>query len=205
MNQSNNQNPIDNLHSLVIHHSPLLFLDIDGVLNGDDTADAIIGVTRNAPPEHADRFTGKGYTWLCPHRIAQLNKIIEAVPETQIVLSSTWRAYGTEAVEKMLQSMGFDGFLYSETPRYFSYTPREMEISAWFVERRINWKETPFAILDDLNMDTIRGFRPHHVQTTHDPNIIDCEGNVITIGFTDEQVKQVITLLKGHLLKGHNT
>jgi hypothetical protein len=184
--------PIEELtRQFLPHHAPLLFLDIDGVLNGDDTETAYFGFTTGCPQEHS------GYTWLCPHRIAQLNKIIEAVPETQIVLSSTWRAYGTEAVEKMLQSMGFEGFLYSATPRRISYTPREMEISAWFEERRINWKETPFAILDDLNMDTIWGFRPHHVQTTHDPNIIDDEGNVITIGFTDEQVKQTITLLKG--------
>jgi hypothetical protein len=172
------------------HHSPLLFLDIDGVLNGDDTKEAHFGITPECPQEHS------GFTWLCSHRIKQLNKIINAVPQTQIVLSSTWRAYGTEAVERMLHSVGFEGFLYSSTPRTFSYTPREMEISAWFNDRNINWKETPFVILDDLNIDTILGFRPNHVQTSYDPNIVDHAGNVLTPGFSDELVHKAIQLLQ---------
>lgn len=170
---------------------PLLFLDIDGVLNGDDTEVAYFGFTPECPHEHS------GLAWLCPHRIAQLNKIIEAVPEAKIVLSSTWRAYGVEAVERMLRAEGFEGFLYSATPRRISYTPREMEISEWFEERRIAWKETRFAILDDLNMDTIWGFRPHHVQTTYDPHFTDPDGTLQTPGFNDEHVAKAIGLLKG--------
>lgn len=52
----------------------LLFLDIDGVLNWAKTEDRL-----------------DGYVGLCKDRIARFNRIIEAVPDVKIVVSSTWR------------------------------------------------------------------------------------------------------------------
>lgn len=106
----------------------VLFLDIDGVLNWRGTADRI------------DNYIG-----LCPVRIARLNKILEAVPGTKIVISSTWRhcfqssAYSDfPGLVKLLKARGLnkDAEVLGPTPKRFSYVPRGGEIRMWIDEHQ---------------------------------------------------------------------
>lgn len=175
------------------HNKPILFLDIDGVLNGNDTRQTIQGVDLICK-EH------KNYTWLCQHRINQLNKILDAVPNTWMVLSSTWRTYGIKVVQEALEQEGFRYKIHDMTaPPRLSYYPKDMEISGWFRDHEIDFRNYSFAILDDLPMSEIPELSKYHVQTTYDSNIIDESGNVYTPGFTDQQVKDTIQLLKRKL------
>lgn len=170
--------------------TPILFLDIDGVLNGDDTRVCILGLDK-IPETH------QGYVWLCPERIKQLNKILDAVPETRVILSSTWREYGLRVVGNALRSEGFRYRLHGLTPpKRLSYTPRAMEISAWFQNAGLDFREHNFAILDDLDLPEIPEFKSRHVQTTDDENIIT-GGEILTPGFSDEHVRRAIDLLRG--------
>jgi hypothetical protein len=72
---------------------PLLFLDIDGVLNGHE--------------QHANKFCGIGAT-----QAAFLNQILADVPDLQIVVSSAWRymilggAMTLKGFEHLLQTHG---------------------------------------------------------------------------------------------------
>lgn len=132
----------------------LLFLDIDGVLNHCETA-----ITPNAEFLDSD----------C---IANLNYILDQVPELRIVLCSAWRKHESLSQnQKDLERFGFKGRLHSETPilrgqgQLFNYwnvikytehnkmfpTEREFEIYA-FVEALIeNGVEVDsLCIVDDL-------------------------------------------------------
>ncbi|MCH8517836.1 MAG: hypothetical protein LAT68_16080 [Cyclobacteriaceae bacterium] len=169
--------------------TPILFLDIDGVLNGDDTRMCILGLDK-IPEAH------QGYVWLCPERIKQLNKILDAVPDTKVILSSTWREYGLRVVEVALRSEGFRYRLRGLTPpRRFSSTSRAMEIEDWFRNAGLDFREHKFVILDDLDLSDNPEFKARHVQTTDDPNFETESGEIITPGFSDEMVQAAINLL----------
>ncbi len=99
----------------------IIFLDVDGVLNWQGTKDRI-----------------GGYIGLCSERIAQLNKITDAVPEAKIVVSSTWRhsfAAGVyddfNGLVELLKKRGVTGTIIDLTPKRFSYVPRGGEIREW--------------------------------------------------------------------------
>lgn len=84
----------------------VIFLDIDGVLNHDQTADRI-----------------GGYLGLNPGMIKRFNKIIEACPDVKIVVSSTWRHSFThgvyedfEGLVKLLKERGLLGDIVGHTP-----------------------------------------------------------------------------------------
>jgi hypothetical protein len=167
---------------------PILFLDIDNVLNGDGT-----------PPLKADMPCAIerhiGFTWLCNNRIEQLNKILDAVPNTKVVLSSTWRTYGIEPVLAALKSVGYRHSIDDRTPLRFSYSPRDMEILSWFNENDLDYKTVTFCILDDLPMVNIPYFQNRHIQTTHYANETRPDGTLDIAGFTDSQVAQAIKIL----------
>lgn len=83
-----------------------IFLDIDGVLNNETTKDRI------------GNFVG-----LNPGHIKRFNKIIEAHPDTEIVISSTWRHSFTHGVYEsfeelvhLLMSRGVKGQFVGHTP-----------------------------------------------------------------------------------------
>ena len=126
----------------------VIFLDIDGVLNHDNTRDRI-----------------GGFLGLNPGMIKRFNRIIEACPDVKIVISSTWRYSYThgvytnfEELVQLLKARGVQGDIIGHTP--FPETPAP---SGWITlgsswrtrgeEIRMYLKEHPevehFLILDD--------------------------------------------------------
>jgi hypothetical protein len=84
----------------------VLFLDIDGVLNHDQTRDRI-----------------GGFLGLNPGMIKRFNRIIEACPDVKIVISSTWRHSYTHGVYedfdglvRLLKERGLQGEIIGHTP-----------------------------------------------------------------------------------------
>jgi hypothetical protein len=72
---------------------PVLFLDIDGVLNHRGT--------RERDPE-------TGCTGIDPRNVAHLNAIFAAVPDLRLVISSSWRLMmSLGAISRALRAAGF--------------------------------------------------------------------------------------------------
>jgi len=123
-------------------HPKILFLDIDGVLNSEQSA-----------IYHHERHMANGgfHKWAvdgaCPIAASNLRSLIKEFPDLRIVVSSTWR-YG-QTVKQLRETL----WTYAKLPRYtiidktpsFKEGPRGDEIAAWL-------KENPtkkFVILDD--------------------------------------------------------
>lgn len=175
-----------------------MFLDIDEVLNGSATEYFMPGLHSNMEPLCTLHIGNK---WICPHRVSQLNRILEAHPDTRVILSSAWRGYGIRAVQAALKREGFKGTLVGSTPpESYPKISRDMEISQWFECQGIDHEEVRFVILDDLPMDTIVAFQPHHVQTTGAPTIIHDDGRVEVVGFSDADVEHAIMILNGEVM-----
>lgn len=170
-----------------------LFLDIDGVLNCEQTT---------------ERY--KKYRGICPERVARLNKICEAVPDVQIVLSSTWRSLGLLEVERYMREQGYTGPSFHSATKLSNWIDeRGGEIKNWLDTYRSNveefakrenppkWAPRPlerFVILDD-DYEGFEGGRwspedlsPYHIRT-YDFRT-DCDG-----GLQDHHVELAIKLL----------
>lgn len=119
----------------------VIFLDVDGVLNHVGTTDLI------------DGFIG-----FDPELINNFNKIVEAVPEAKIVISSSWRkpsAYTTaysdfNGLKKLFADRGLKGEIIGHTPIYGGYRTRGSEIRDWIQSHLNNdGVSDKFVILDD--------------------------------------------------------
>jgi len=107
---------------------PIIFLDIDGVLNCKTTVDRI-----------------RGCYGIDPEKVALLNKILRFTG-AKVVISSTWRIlWRMDNLLAVLQSRGFEGGIIGKTPRRLSGF-RANEIDAWM---ETNNYHGPFLILDD--------------------------------------------------------
>lgn len=153
----------------------ILFLDVDGILN-----------RHIAYPQN-------GYCGIEPECLAQFNRIIEAVPDLGVVLSSAWRyqVLGrattllgfnylllTHGVDKRLQLVGC-------TPSDEDIRGRGRQIEAWLQEYSSFYDVTQYAILDD---ETAHDFTP---LWTH---LIRCNGSE---GLTCERANLTINKLRG--------
>lgn len=148
----------------------VLFLDVDGVLNGI---------------EWFSRRGTRGGIWprneVDPHCVDLLNELVVRV-DTQIVLSSTWRIAGSlERSKKRMREIGVHtGRMIGITPR-LPYPGRGAEIETWLLTYEAAQHERPaFVILDD---DDDMG--PHLnrlVQTDH------------RVGLTEEDCDRVAAL-----------
>lgn len=155
-----------------MNQKPVLFLDIDGVLN------------------YVGGPTVGGLYWLVPEKVALLEKIIDAT-QCRVVLSSTWRKFNKSlfAARQMLDSIGYE--LDDTTPILDRQTSeawggglwigarRGSEIQAWLDERP---EVTRFVILDDD--DDMGPLSPHWVATDS------------SVGLTEEIANEVIRRLK---------
>jgi hypothetical protein len=163
-----------------MNERPILFLDIDGVLNDNDTL---------PNPNHplCESYM-KSMSWVCPKRIEQLNKICEQVPDLYVVLSSSWRVMGIEVVQSILKDSGYIGNIHNETVMQFSFVPRDYEIMLW-LDNHLGTEcihgGTNFVILDDAIIENVN-LKPHHVQTSMEIG-----------GFSDEHVNTAISILNG--------
>jgi hypothetical protein len=148
----------------------IIFLDVDGVMNGTQTASK-----------------GIMYQWhpgIEPEKVALLNQIIEQTG-AEVVLSSTWRLhYKQVEMREYLKQQGFRGVMrdftpdHSKTGRFDQRNCRVMrgdEVKAWLEEQkqRGRWNITHHVIFDDdtdfhpdqpwIHTDYMTGMMPAHV------------------------------------------
>lgn len=154
----------------------LLFLDIDGVLNGHEKQT-------------------NGYCGIQPHCVAHLNAILAAVPEVKLVISSAWR-YLIDPVSMSLR--GFEAMLLThgvhchqrlhgrtaDDPRAMSFEDYEELGCEWRREQIHKYAAASgaevFAVLDDLSLDM--------------PELVQTDG---WEGLTAEDATRVIDMLSG--------
>lgn len=152
----------------------LIFLDIDGVLNSENT---------NYVPDEAP---------LDPVNIDPFNRLVAAT-EARIVISSTWRFFtDIHGLREYFHEAGIGGELIDVTPDLKGYDPptqieitRGEEINSWLRQREQDGNPVPehsFVILDDCN--DMEPYLERLVQTD------------FATGLTDEDVDRAIELLK---------
>ncbi len=109
---------------------PVIFLDIDGVLNNHNTKERL----------------PSGVFGIDPVNVANLNKLIQNI-DIEIVLSSTWRlCYPLPVINGFLKAVGFKGLVMSRTESIIAAYHRGEEIQAWLNK---NPDVDSFVILDD--------------------------------------------------------
>ena len=120
--------------------NPIIFLDLDGVLIGDDFRPTV-------PVRHLD-----------PSRVDMLNTLVQ-MWDAQIVLTTSWR-HPMGLTQEIVDVLARDGL--KEPSRIIGQTPylpggsRSEEIRAWL---QANWNGQPnFVILEDLELDTELSF-----------------------------------------------
>lgn len=128
----------------------ILFLDIDGVLNCDESqraADEQFAYMTEVPDELY------GPSQLDRSRVELLNQVVDATG-CKLVVSSTWRQrYIIGELNALLRSQGLTGNLYQYTPRPFQLTPggpwskRGNEIESWLFTTTKDI--TSWAVVDD--------------------------------------------------------
>jgi hypothetical protein len=115
----------------------IVFLDIDGVLNGDRYIEA------RGPQASDELWTSAD---LDPLAIQALNALIQQTG-AKVVVSSSWRHHHTlDELRDVLRERGFVGDLIDVTPRMHG-EPRGVEIRTW-----IRVQSTPnlrIVVLDD--------------------------------------------------------
>ena len=162
--------------------TPLLFLDMDGVLNSA----AFFKVSSKRQYRRA-RGRGKAQArlglarWvdqIDPVAVERLNEIVRrATPD--IVVSSSWRkAFTLEEIAAVLGARGFVGQLRGATPS-LGDVERGEEIAVWLLDRPAGYRR--FAILDDA--DDMGALSGHLVQTSFER------------GLENQHVEQVLVLL----------
>jgi hypothetical protein len=165
---------------------PILFLDVDGVLNGHEKLES-------------------GYCGVCQRRAALLNQILAAVPQAKIVISSAWRymilrgAMTLGGFESLLLTHGIccQGRLAGHTiadeesvaadehhrPPFDSEMWKQLGLK-WRASQILQFvqenKVNRFAVLDDLPLDV--------------PNLLATDSRV---GLTESHVRHAIKLLRG--------
>lgn len=129
----------------------IIFLDIDGVMNGFESWPSC---------------TGRQY--IDPNAVGRLNYIVEKT-EAKIVITSTWRKYCD--VKVLLEDAGVEADIIGYTP-YLNDKSRGEEITEWL--HYCNRELEQFIILDDdsdmgnlmgnlIKTDWGRGLQEEHV------------------------------------------
>lgn len=173
-----------------------LFLDVDGVLNTfarhdqdftltlpDELAAA---VRRENPHPSFIRRVLYGYEQIEADRVARVNAILQAVPDTKVVLSSDWRRFWSlNLMNQLLRARGATFELLGATGIW----PEEhgafrgLEIEDWLKDYANGIIGTHFAALDDqarIGMKPIR----HRLVSTNS-----------WVGLLDEHVEPTIAML----------
>ena len=161
--------------------APVVFLDIDGVLNSENWM-----LNRPLDEQNPESFHHKYQ--IDPAAVGRLNRLVaEAAPV--FILSSTWRKLlSPEGMTDVLQARGFTGVIVGATgegePMQTGWgsvgCERGDEIAAW---REKAGHTGPFAVLDDDS--DMNAVREHFIKTSW------------AVGLLDSDVDQAIRLLKG--------
>lgn len=163
----------------------ILFLDIDGVLNTERQHDRCVN-------EGIAPVDGFGYAF-DPIAVANLKSIVENTG-ADIVISSSWKFWGLDAMQQMWANRNLPGKVIDVTPNKVSDelllnvdlshidmpAGKGSEIKEWLSTS--GQDVTHYAILDDVP-DMLPEQESHFVQT--DPRI----------GITKEDANQVIEIL----------
>lgn len=137
----------------------LLFFDIDGVLNSEQSA---VMWNRNGRVGGGLR---PGKHDFCPIAASNLLSLLEYLPDLRLVISSTWRNNRTvEELDQMFQEIGLPPrTVIGKTPRFDDIKPRGREIQAWLDQ--CPKKIRRFAIIDD-DSDDINHLMPYLKHTS---------------------------------------
>ena len=87
----------------------VMFLDFDGVLNTDRHQAYLHRQGLPASDEFGAVFD--------PDAVASLRAITDAVPDLKIVIESSWKSFGLNAMRRMWKARGLPGKVYDITPR----------------------------------------------------------------------------------------
>lgn len=149
----------------------IVFLDIDGVLNGP------VSSWEGFPHSHID-----------PVMVARLNVIVSAT-DAKVVISSSWRfKYEYDELARILKDQGFEGEVIGQTPKFnkrargmsdYVNMQRGHDIQEWLDDCGMDIES--FVILDDVP-DMVH-LKKHLVLT---------QSNV---GLTDKHVEKALKLL----------
>jgi hypothetical protein len=160
----------------------IIFLDVDGVLNNDDTTDKY-------------RF----FTGIDPILVDRLKKIYDESnkeDETRIVISSSWRVdkirkteYSDGSYEYLVQRLEEKGMeIIGNTPEdWYTSLYRGREIYAWLILNMDKYDIDHFVILDDENFDicNYEDWRSRFVCTDYH------------LGLTENDVNKALKILSG--------
>lgn len=130
---------------------PVIFLDIDGVLNNVSCM-------------------GEGIHIL-PEKVKLLDQI-QRTTDAEIVISSSWRKlHPLETIREILWCAGLVNahqcVIGMTPPLYEIGTIRGNEIDSWMDQNQFDPTETPYLILDD-DSDFTKDQRSHHLRTIND-------------------------------------
>lgn len=140
---------------------PILFLDIDGVLNSSRWAIHLIVMTPVIDGSHSQMID--------PSARSLLHYIHKKIP-FRIVVSSVWRGLGEKTLSKII---GLP--VHGVTP-HISPGIRGDEIKAWLEEN--GETATPYVILDD-DSDMLEEQKPRFVQTKYENGLTLSDAEVV--------------------------
>lgn len=151
----------------------VIFLDFDGVLNGDD-----------GPPLFNE---GWPLSHLETHLIEKINRIVETLDQqskikTKIVISSSWRVrFSLPEMIEMLQTKGLRVEIIDVTPRLLPKkmslpVERGQEIKAWLQDVK-EYQIDKFVILDDES--DMNDLKKYLIKTNYKTGITDADVNKV--------------------------
>ena len=162
-----------------------LFLDFDGVLNTEFYQDLLISKGGHWRDEHGPLFD--------PQAVEQLKRIIDAT-HADIVIESSWKDLGPEAMQDMWAARHLPGRVIDITPSVVSASwslddngldtrqSKGIEIDFWLFENAT--RDARYVIIDDEYV-ILDSQLPHFILT----NPFD--------GITDLQADRAVALLNG--------
>ena len=157
---------------------PVLFLDVDGVLNGDRTF---------------LRRSGSKMDW---EKVKRLNRILSATG-ANVVLSTAWRAWGVDYVRDYLVRAGFKfpGRIIDKTCD-LALAPRGWEIYSWLREHP---EVKRFAIVDDW--DEMEWMKPRHVHTDGAIGMTDADADRLIRLLREDRPVVIVPEWAGQVLR----
>lgn len=154
----------------------VLFLDIDGVLNSDESFTI-----------YRAELKAKNKRWDPMHvskeLVSRLSRLLDALPDVEVVISSAWRHYmSVEEIRSFLSRNGLKRHdaIVGETPK-FSLDRRGEEIERWIEMNCGTLSGLTFAVVDDNSV----GQMSYRCVYTND-----------IVGLTDADVDALIDMLE---------
>lgn len=185
----------------------IIFLDIDGVLNGWDFSEYIkYNIWNIIPSKKIKNFirSRSHYTDVDKRRVKRLGKICKKTG-AKVVLSSSWRNMLLHHTGKRRYDFDVNKLFWDlmdkyhievigKTPKLETSYKREDEIMAWLSEH--NYEVENYVILDDEDADLQMFVDNHLVKTSHKgyAGYIACS-KMKWSGLANKHIKQAIQIL----------